>query len=140
MKRNLLAVAMLTSSLGLFTGCSSTDHGAYTPIHTTINNREDVARLVLFDKDTQDSVTCPEIQEGRTLEGRLQVTANVRNMLNRRIQVQMQCVFKDAQGFPTGDETPFQNVFLDENAQEGVQFVAMNEKSARYTIRVRQAR
>lgn len=121
-----------------FTGCQS-DHGAYAPIHANINNLEDSARFVALDKGAQESVTCPGIQETRLPDGRLQIVANLRNMLNRRIQVQVNCVFKDAQGFPVEDG-PFQNVFLDENAQEGVKFASANDKAQRYTIRVREAR
>jgi hypothetical protein len=63
----------------------------------------------------------------------------LRNRENRRLQIQVNCVFKDAQGFVVED-TPFQNIFLDENAQEGLEFVSANDKAQRYTIRVREAR
>jgi hypothetical protein len=53
--------------------------------------------------------------------------------------VQINCEFKDAQGFVI-DSTPFRNLFLDENAQEGVKFASMDDKPLRFTIRVRQAR
>ena len=66
--------------------------------------------------------------------------ANVKNRENRRLQVQINCVFKDAQGFTTGDETPFQNLVLAENSTATVRFTAMNALAKRYTIRVRQAR
>ena len=139
MKRNLLAVALLPGIL-VFAGCKS-DHagGAYPPVQTNVNSLEDTARFVLLDKGVQESVTSPGIQETRLTDGRLQVVANLRNMLNRRIQVQANCVFKDPQGFVVED-TPFVNVFLDENAQEGIKFVSANDKAQRYTIRVRQAR
>jgi len=68
------------------------------------------------------------------------VVANIRNRENRRIQVQISCVFKDAQGYSTGDETPWQNLILTENSQEAVRFVSMNDKAKKYTIRIRQAR
>ena len=138
MKKTLLALAFVLPGLVLLSGCE-TDHGAYAPKNTTINNLEDSARFVLLDKGARNSVTSPGIQESRLSDGRLQVLANLRNMLNRRIQVQVNCVFKDAQGFVVED-TPFQTVFLDENAQEGVRFVSANEKAQRYTIRVREAR
>lgn len=140
MKTNLLAVGCLAAALGGLTGCQSDhDHGAYTPVNATVNNLEDSARFVLLDAGAQKSVTCPGIQETRLADGRLQVQANLRNRENRRIQIQANCVFKDAQGFPVED-TPFQSVFLDENAQEGVKFVSSNDKALRYTIRVREAR
>jgi hypothetical protein len=141
MKNNLLALALLAPGLALLNGCASSSHdtGAFLPQHATVNNVEDSNRFVLLDPGAQYSVTCPGIQETRLPDGRMQVLANLRNRENRRIQVQVNCVFKDAQGFVVED-TPFQNVFLDENAQEGVQFASANDKAQRYTIRVREAR
>jgi hypothetical protein len=140
MKNSLLAFALLTCALALFTGCATShDTGAYAPVNTTKNNLEDSAKFVLLDPGAQYSVTCSGIQESRLSDGRMQVLANLRNRENRRIQIQVNCVFKDAQGFVVED-TPFQTVFLDENAQEGVSFSSANDRAQRYTIRVRQAR
>ncbi len=139
MKKQIFLLACLAPALALLSGCKSYDTGAYRPQNTGANNLEDVAQFVLFDQGAQHSVTCDGLQQQRLPDGRLQVAANVRNRENRRIQVQMNCEFKDGQGFVV-EATPFRNVFLDENAQEGVQFVSMNDKAQRYTIRVRQAR
>jgi hypothetical protein len=142
MKRILLVFCLLTPALALMNGCASSDghdHGAFAPQNTSVNSLEDTAQFVLFDPGAQYSVTCSSIQQQRLADGRLQVAANVRNRENRRIQVQLNCVFKDGQGFVV-EETPFQNFFLDENAQEGVKFISLNDKAQRYTIRVRQAR
>jgi uncharacterized protein YcfL len=140
MKSYWFSLALLAPALLLSTGCKSTyDHGAYAPVNKLANNLEDNARFVLLDPGAQRSVTCSSIQEGRTSDGRLEVVANVRNRENRRLQVQTQCVFKDAQGFMV-EETPWQNLFLNENAQEGIRFVSSNEKAMRYTVRVREAR
>lgn len=138
MKTKCLALGLLAPALVFLPGCAE-HKGAYLPQDATVGNVEDSARFVLLDKATQYSVTCPGIQEDHLSDGRLEVRANLRNRENRRIQVQVNCVFKDAQGF-TVEETPFQNVFLDENAQEGVQFISASPKAQRYTIRVRQAR
>jgi predicted small secreted protein len=137
--KNILLVLALAAASALLTGCRSSDTGVYRPINKPGTDLENYERFVLFDKAAQRSVTVTGIQEGRLPDGRLQVSANVRNRENRRIQVQINCVFKDAQGFVI-DETPFQNLFLDENAQEAVRFASMNERALRYTIRVRQAR
>jgi len=139
MKRTLSLLAVAASATWLLTACATHDTGAYRPVNTTVNNLEDSAQFVLFDQGAQNSVTCDGLQQQRLPDGRLQVAANVRNRDNRRIQVQINCVFKDGQGFVVED-TPFKNIFLDENAQEGVQFVSMNDKAQRYTIRVREAR
>ena len=140
MKKNLFVLALLAPALAFLAGCASDhDHGAYTPKATTINNPEDSAPFVLFDKGAQYSVTCSGLEPQRLADGRLQIAANIRNRENRRIQVQINCVFKDGQGFPL-EETPFQNLILDENAQEGIQFVSLYDRAQRYTIRVREAR
>lgn len=139
MKKSVLTCLLLGLPLALVTGCATHDTGAYLPQNSSYNNLEDSSKFVLLDPAAQYSVTCGSLQEGHLPDGRMQVRANLRNRENRRIQVQVNCVFKDAQGFVVED-TPFQTVFLDENAQEGVDFLSGNDKAQRYTIRVRQAR
>ncbi len=155
MKPEFLLAGLAGATLVLATGCTSvsesarsatqtivTGHegGAYAPVNTTKYDLENKSKFVLLDRGAQRSVTCSTLYERFTSDGRLEITANVRNRLNRRIQVQVDCVFKDAQGASTGDETPFQSLFLDENAQEAVKFTAMNTLAKGYTIRVREAR
>src|ERR1041384_5746713 len=113
--------------------------GAYEPKNTTKYNLERASKFVALDAGVQKSVTCPGIQEGRTTDGRLKILAQLRNRENRRIEVQANCVFKDAQGF-TVDDTPFRTVILDENATETVAFECFNKQATNYTVRVRQAR
>jgi uncharacterized protein YcfL len=130
----ILSTVLLAS---LVSGCVR--GGAYEPKNTHKFNQEDTARFVLFDSRAQRSVTCPEVQMGRTADGRMKVAAKLRNRENRRIEVQANCEFKDAQGF-TVDSTPFRTVILDENAMETVTFESFSKDAARYTVRVRQAR
>ena len=141
MKKNLLLCLALPALALALAGCESTppDHGAYLPLNVSVNDLENRTSLVLLSRGVQNSVTCPGIQETVLPDGRLKVAAHLRNREERRIQVQVNCEFKDAQGFVI-DDTPFQNVFLDENAQQDVQFVAMNDKARQYTIRIREAR
>ncbi len=140
MKKTLLILMAAASATLVFTGCETAvvDHGAYLPLNTTVNDVENRAGLVLLDRRVQNSVTCPGIQETRLPDGRLQIAAQLRNREERRIQVQVNCEFKDAQGF-TIDSTPYENVFFDSNSQETVKFVAMSNLAVRYTIRIRQA-
>jgi hypothetical protein len=140
MKKTLITLIALAGVTLVFTGCETAvvDHGAYLPINTTVNDVENRAGIVLLDSRVQQSVTSPGIQETRLPDGRLQVAVQLRNRESRRIQVQANCEFKDAQGF-TLDATPFENVILNENGQETVKFISMNERPVRYTIRVREA-
>lgn len=93
-----------------------------------------------MDPAVQYSVEPVGFVEARLPDGRLQVGCQLRNKERRRIQVQVQCVFKDGQGFSTGDETPWENLILTENATETVRFTSMNNQAASYLVRVRQAR
>ena len=155
MKRNKLVLFLAGLSLLGTAGCMEvsekvqsgtryviTGHpgGAYPPRNVNKYDLENSVKFVLLDKGVERSVTCPNIEERVNDDGRMEVTANVRNRLNRRIEVQINCVFKNEKGFPTNDEAPFRTLFLDENAQEGVRFVSMNNQARTYTIRVREAR
>lgn len=136
-----LRPAMLSglAALALGAGCA-TEPGPYPPLDTMKYTLENTERFVLLDKPAQHSVTCTGLQQLTTGDGRLEVIANVKNRENRRIQVQINCVFKDEQGFSTGDETPWQTLILSEYSTEAVRFTAMNKQAKNYTIRVRQAR
>jgi uncharacterized protein YcfL len=126
-------------ALLLLSGCV-TEPGPFAPLDTTKYTLENTDRFVLLDQPAQYSVTCTGLQERTLGDGRLEVVANVKNRESRRIQVQINCVFKDEQGFSTGDETPFQTLILTENSTEAVRFTAMNTSAKKYTVRVRQAR
>ena len=132
-----LALCLSLLSLAIVGGCAR--GGAYEPVNTAKYNQEESAKFVLFDEGAQRSVTCSQMQLGRTADGRMKVSANLRNRLNRRIEVQANCDFKDAQGFAM-DETPFRTVILDENATETVTFESSSREAANYTVRIRQAR
>ena len=85
------------------------------------------------------TVTCTAIQETQLPDGRLQVRANILNRINKRVDLQVSCAFKDAQGFAV-ETTPFQTLILDETAQETVTFKSLNAQAKDFTVRVRLAR
>jgi uncharacterized protein YcfL len=140
MKMTIVGIPVAALLLVLAVGCQShPETGALAPQSTTGFDTENKEKFVLLDPGTQYSITCSGLQEAKTEDGRLQVKANVRNRENRRLQVQIDCQFKDAQGFVT-EEMPFQTLILTENSQETVGFTSSNNKATKYTIRVRQAR
>lgn len=136
MKYSRTLVLSMLAALPFLSGCGG---GAYPAKNATKYNYETTAKFVALDSGAQRSVTCPGLQERRLEDGRMEVVANLRNRENRRIEVQVNCVFKDEQNFPV-DETPFRIIMLTENATEGVTFVSMNNKAKNYTVRVRQSR
>lgn len=137
-KHILILSGTLVSGFLLTSGCAQ--RGAYRPVQTDKYVTENQEKFVLMDSGAQQSVTTSGLQEHVLPDGRLEVAANIVNRLKRRIQVQVQCVFKDLQGFSTGDETPWMNVILTESGQETVRFTSLNDKARGYTIRVREAR
>ena len=141
MKRSLVSMLAAGGAVLLVVGCTSThDKGPYLPQTPKTPAYESREPVVLLDPGVQYSVTCSGIQEQTLPDGRLEVVAHLRNRENRRIEVQANCVFKDQNGFTTGDETPFTMVILTENGTEDVRFVSMNNLAKKYTVRVRQAR
>lgn len=140
MKRAFLSLLAAGGTVLLAVGCSSHDKGPYLPQTPKTPAYEGKEPVVMMDPGVQYSVTCSGIQESTLPDGRIQVLAHLRNRENRRIEVQANCVFKDQNGFSTGDETPFVTVILTENGTEDVTFVAANALAKKYTIRVRQAR
>jgi uncharacterized protein YcfL len=140
MKTNYSVLAMILAA-GVVVGCkSSYDKGPYLPEQSKTPAYENSERFVLLDPGVQYSITCTGINERTLADGRLEITAQIRNRENRRLEVQANCVFKDGNMVNTGDETPFQTVILTENATESVQFTSANSAAKKYTIRVRQAR
>jgi hypothetical protein len=114
--------------------------GVYAPRNVAKYDNESGSKFVTMNFRAQRSVTSTGIQWRTLDDGRLEVAANLRNRLNRQIEVQVQCIFKDVAGFSTGDETPWQTLILTENGQENVRFTSMNDKAKDYTIRVRESR
>jgi uncharacterized protein YcfL len=139
MKTFLITFTLAGTAALLIGGCTTPEHGAYLPENATKFNQETTAKFVLMDPGAQKSVTTSGLQEGRSADGKLQVAANVRNRENRRLQVQVNCDFKDAQGFVV-ESTPWQTLILTENGQETVRFAAANTDAKNYTIRIREAR
>ncbi|MCL4176884.1 MAG: hypothetical protein KJ072_03945 [Verrucomicrobia bacterium] len=101
---------------------------------------QETDKIALLDKGVRQSVYIPSVLERVLEDGRMEVVANVKNRLNRRIEVQVSCVFKDETGFALNDEDTFRTLILTENIEEAARFVSLNDRARSYTIRIRQAR
>lgn len=98
------------------------------------------APVMFMDKNVANCVAVVGVQQSTATDGRLKMTANLQSVANHPLEMQVNCVFKDANGFSTGDETPWQTLILTEHAQETVSFTAMNHDAKKATIRVRASR
>jgi uncharacterized protein YcfL len=132
---SLLLTVCLAATAGLMTtGCRS---GARTPVNATKYDVENHEPVVLLGSRVQRSVTCSGLHKRTTSDGRLEIVANVRNREARRLEVQLNCEFKDGAGRVV-DAGPFRSLVLSPLAQEAVVFTAMNDSAKNFTIRVRE--
>jgi hypothetical protein len=125
--------SLAVGSAIFFTGCAT------EPAATTQHHVEDQGRYELEGPHVQHSVSFTNTQIRTMEDGRLEVISNVRNKENHRIEVQISCIFKDANNFTTGDETPWRTLILTENSEEPVNFTSMNNRAKNFTIRIREA-
>ncbi|MBX3733596.1 MAG: YcfL family protein [Verrucomicrobiae bacterium] len=139
MNRRTTGIVLLSLLAAALAGCSS-HQGPYPPKGAEAAAWAKTGQFQLMDPGARKSVTTLGLQESRLDDGRLKVSCIVLNLENRRIQVQAQCVFKDASGFSTGDETPWENVILTENSTETLTFTSLNPLASAYAVRIRQAR
>ncbi len=127
------------AALALLVGCKTT--GPYAPeAEKRPGLDERTATIALMDEAVKTSVTSAGDRGTILLDGRLRAEANLKNRESRPIVVQVQCVFKDEQGFDTEGDAKWVTLPLAENATETVTFDSMNTKARKYTIRVKQAR
>jgi hypothetical protein len=80
MKKKLFTLLTMAGVALAFIGCSST------------------GEVVRLDYGVEESIISRGLEETRLPDGRLKVTAHLRNTENRRIQVQVNCQFKDENG------------------------------------------
>ena len=149
MKR-LAAISLLPTGIVLLAGCvsnvrlgSSVEPGSYAdngtmPVSLAVANPN--ARVLFMDQLVA-TVLADMSDRGTILpDGRLRAEATLQNRTGARIQVQVQCVFLDAQGRSYGDETEWRTLTFGENATETVPFDSLNSMAQLYFIRIRQIR
>ena len=130
--------AAMAAGFALFAGCVT--HLA-PPQDTTKYTVENTEKFVLLDEPTQLAISCTGLQEIVQPDGRLlEVVANVRNRGSEPTPIEINCVFKDEQGFSLGEEMPFQTYILAGRLTAVIHFKAPGPAARKYTIHVRQVR
>jgi len=128
-----LISVMMIACCTLFTACET---GPYPALKHGIG-LEETETLVLLDKELQKAISVDVQRSSYSPEGRLQAEANIRNRLDTNLNLQLQTMFKDSANISSGDETAWRTIILPPYATETYSAVAMNDRSDRYTIRVR---
>jgi hypothetical protein len=122
----------------LLAGCAS-EPAAFLPEESAKYSLENTEKFQLLDRAAQQAITCTGLQEHLGETGRLEVVANLRNRSHAAVALQVRCVFQDATGGPTGDETPWQTLNLAAGDTEAVRFAAGNNLARKFTLQVRAA-
>jgi uncharacterized protein YcfL len=137
--KHLFHLVVTAGALALLAGCAS-EPAASTPQDTTKYTVENTEKFAALDKATQEAVSCTGLQERTLPDGRIEVVANLKNREAHPFKVQVNCVFRDDQGFAIGDEPAFQTYALPGKATEVVRFTAPTATAKTYTIHARQTR
>lgn len=134
-----LAIVIVMAALGGAVGCSSHE-GAWIPMTEPQFAAENTSTVVVLGEELYESIAVEGQQAKYGDDGRLQVFANIRNRTEKRLTVQVQTVFKDENGYSTGDETAWETIIITDLSQTTYQSVAQNPKARKYTIRIRSVR
>ena len=125
--------------LGLLAGCAS-QPAALLPEEGVKYSLENTEKFQLLDRPAQLAVACTGLQEHLDAAGRLEVVANLKNRGPVAGLVEVRCVFQDAAGRPSGEETPWQELRLGAGDTEAVHYSATTGLARKFTIQVRSVR
>lgn len=134
-RRILLAAS--AAALALTVGCA-TQPQVQPAVGTTKYTLENTDKFALLDEAVQHAITCTGLTERALANGHFEVVANLKNHETKSTDVQANCVFKDTQNQPTGDETAWQDVTIPQNSTVAVRFTAATATAKKYTVQVRQ--
>lgn len=101
---------------------------------------EKTGDFVILDKKLVKQLYFVESSRDRTPDGRLIVRVKVLNKSAKLLRVQMQTVFKDERGEPTGDQTNWELILIPSNAYDYYEAKAMNERAQDAVTRCRLAK
>ncbi len=133
----LKPILSITILMILFAACAS--RGPYVP-KSEAPSIEDTYHAVLLDKSLKKRIAIDHIGCQKTLNDRLEVFANIRNRKKGDIQVQVQTIFKDMNGFSIGEDSAWHTIFLTSNETETYRIVSRSQTAKDYTIRIREVR
>lgn len=128
---------ILTALALLCFGCAN--EGPYRPAQREPSPEIENSAVILDEKLTP-SIAVDAQHAERTAQGKLKVMSNLRNRTHQDLTVQVQTVFRDANGFSTDDDTPWETLVLTANETRTMSVISTTSKADRYTMRIRLTR
>lgn len=135
--RQTLAILASASCLAGLCGCVGAA-ATQAPQDTTKFTVENTERFAALDPATEADVSCTGLQERTLGDGRMEIVANVRDLMAHPVSLQIQCMFLDEQGIPVG-QAPWRVLAIAADSTEVVRFTAPDTAVRRYAIRARKA-
>jgi hypothetical protein len=134
--KNRHALLLATACAAGLAGCATPPPpaAAQAPAKYTVASTDKFAPV---DAAAAAALECESLNERVLGDGRLEIVAVIRNRTAQRVEAQARCVFKDGQGLPTGDETPWQALVLEGKSSEALRFAAPAAADSRYAVGVR---
>lgn len=122
-----------------FISCAS---GPYTPASDPKSPEAAGQKVVLLDEFLEDRIAVDLAPVSkRDGQDRLMVQASLRNRTEKALSIQVQVLFKGAQGMvlysDSGAEMPWQPLILSANETKSLTQTALTSEASQYTIRVR---
>lgn len=128
----LLALAVLIA------GCASVPAKGIKPKKAS-QLYEETETFVYLSKGLNKQLLLADQAVASTEDARLVAKAKLFNKLPEDLRVQIQTIFKDKDGYPTGDETNWELIVIPHNAYYYYEAKAMNTKAKGYVSRCRYA-
>ncbi len=122
----------------IIAGCAGVPAKGIKPIKAS-QLYEETEAFVYLSKGMNKRLLLADQLVSTTEDGRLIVKAKLFNKLAENLRAQFQTIFKDKDGYPTGDETNWELVIIPRNAYYYYEAKAMNTKAQKYVTRCRYA-
>ena len=122
----------------LIAGCASVPAKGIKPKKAS-QLYEETEPFVYLNKGLNKQLMLVDVAVSSTEDGRLVVKAKLFNKLAEDLRVQIQTIFKDKDGYPTGDQTNWELILIPHNAHYYYETKAMNTKAKGYVSRCRYA-
>lgn len=126
----VIALAMISLS-----SCGSTPRAATAGAQETAVTDE--APVVFTDAKLADAIIVGKVRGRHDQHGHLQAAATLENTTATAIVVGVRTVFRDSDGFSTGDETPWTRLVIGGGALENYQVRSLNDMAEDFQIEIR---
>lgn len=112
--------------------------GAYRARRNTRADLENRESVVVLTSKLRDTIAVESQRAKWSPANLLEIQARLRNRTEKPVQVEVQTVFKDADGFSTNDNTVWTRMLFEPNETKIYRVNSLNTKARRFTIRIRE--